>query len=379
MTPVPDHPAPASQPGSPRVFIACGGTGGHLFPGLAVAGALRAHGIASLLGISPKAVDRTATEGRGDVETVVLPARPMPRPWSPSFPAFVGSLRATYRVCRASWERHGVQAVLGMGGFTSLVPVWAGRRAHLPVFLHDSNAIPGKANRLAGRWADTVFLGMADAARWFRQARTETVGTPVREEFLSLPAQAEARRKFGLDPERRTVLVLGGSQGSRALNRATLDAAGLLPAGSLQILMLTGPELADETERLVAAQKPGVPVVVVSFCHDMPAAYACADLAVARAGASTLSELAVCGLPAVLVPYPHAADDHQTANARSLADARAARLLPERELGGEALAACWRDLLGGSDPLSQMSAAMRSLAFPHAAEAMARRIAASLP
>ena len=350
-----------------------------MFPGLAVAGALRAHGIHAVLGVSPKAVDRVATQGRDDVETLVLPARPMPRPWSPAFPGFLGSLWATARVCRRSLREMRIRAVLGMGGFTSLVPVWAGRRAGLPVFLHDSNAIPGKANRLAARWADTVFLGLAEAARYFPGARSETVGTPVRGEFESLPESREARTRFGLHPDKRTILVLGGSQGARALNRAVVEALRCRTGPDLQILLLTGPKLAEETRDLLAAAGCETSAVVLPFCHDMPAAYASADLAVARAGASTLSELALCGLPAVLVPYPHAADDHQTANARALVCAGAARLLPESELSGASLGALWNDLLENPHPLSQMGQSMRSLSAPRAAETMAARIAASIP
>ena len=143
--------------------------------------------------------------------------------------------------------------------------------------------------------------------------------------------------------------------------------------------MLTGAKLAEETTAFLTSGGSKLPVVVLPFCHDMPAAYASADLAVARAGASTLSELALCGVPAVLVPYPFAADDHQTANARAMVSAGAARLLPEAELSGAGLGAVMDELLENPDPFSQMARAMRSLSAPHAAEAMALRIAESIP
>jgi UDP-N-acetylglucosamine--N-acetylmuramyl-(pentapeptide) pyrophosphoryl-undecaprenol N-acetylglucosamine transferase len=384
---VPDHPTPSAEsippappvPLAPRaVFIACGGTGGHLFPGLAVARALANLGIGAVLGLSPKAVDRVAVRGGVGFPTVTLPARPPPRPWSPAFPAFLASLWRTARACDRAWAEHQIGAFLGMGGFTTLVPAWRARRRGLPLFLHDSNALPGKANRWAARWADTFFTGLPVASAP-ATASWQTVGTPVRADFDQLPTPAEARRRLDLDPALPTVLVFGGSQGSRALNEAALDALALFEPGTIQALVIAGPALEAETRARAAKLPRKSALAIQAFCHDMPAAYAAADLALARAGASSLSELAHCGVPAVLVPYPHAADDHQTANARVFADAGAAHLLPQAGLAAAPLAALWRDWLTENRALlSQMASAMRSLAKPDAAGTIARHIAARL-
>lgn len=360
------------------VLIACGGTGGHLFPGIAVAQALKARGVHSLLAISEKAVDRTATQGYGDLEFLPLPARPLPKPWSPAvFPFLTGSVKALAR-CRSAMSANATGAVLGMGGFTAMMPVLAARLGKLPVFLHDSNAIPGKTTRLASRFADAVFLGLGEAATRLGRASTRVVGTPVRSEFRRLPDRAEAARRFDLDPAKKTLLVLGGSQGARALNRSAVEAlAGFDPA-IVQAILLTG--ASDNEGTLAHLRDRGLPheVRVLSFCRDMPAAYACADTAVARAGASTLSELAMVGLPAVLVPYPHAAEDHQTANALAHASKGAAEMLPESRLTGPVLAGLLRQWWSDEAQLARMSAAMKHLAHPDAAETMADHILASL-
>jgi UDP-N-acetylglucosamine--N-acetylmuramyl-(pentapeptide) pyrophosphoryl-undecaprenol N-acetylglucosamine transferase len=244
----------------------------------------------------------------------------------------------------------------------------------LPVFLHDSNAIPGKTTRLASRFATTVFLGLGEAAAHLGKAPARVVGTPTRQEFLALPARAEAARHFDLDPAKKTLLVLGGSQGARALNRSAVEALAGFDPSIVQAILLTG--ATDNEGTLAHLRDRGLPhtVRVLSFCRDMPAAYACADIAVARAGASTLSELAMVGLPAVLVPYPHAAEDHQTANANAYVSAGAAELLPESRLTGPALAAVLRQWWNDEPLLQKMSAAMRRLAHPDAAEAMATDI-----
>jgi UDP-N-acetylglucosamine--N-acetylmuramyl-(pentapeptide) pyrophosphoryl-undecaprenol N-acetylglucosamine transferase len=302
----------------------------------------------------------------------------MPKPWSPAvFPFLAGSWKALAR-SRAAMAANATGAVLGMGGFTAMMPVLAARLGGLPVFLHDSNAIPGKTTKAAARFANTVFLGLAEAASHFGKTRTKVVGTPVRREFHTPPDRAEAARHFDLDPAKKTLLVLGGSQGARALNRSAVEALAGFDPSIVQAILLTG--ATDNEGTLAHLRDRGLPhtVRVLSFCRDMPAAYACADAAVARAGASTLAELAMVGLPAVLVPYPHAAEDHQTANANAYVSAGAAELLPESRITGPALAAVLRQWWSDETLLRRMSHAMRGLAYPHAAETMAAEILASL-
>lgn len=360
------------------VLIACGGTGGHLFPGIAVAQALKARGVASLLAISEKQVDRTASQAYPDLEFLPIAGRPMPRLWSPGMVPFLGTSVRAFRQCRTAMLANNVGAVLGMGGFTSMMPVLAGRMAGLPVFLHDSNAVPGKANRWAARFATTFFLGLPAAAAHTGNAPVEVVGTPVRDEFKALPDRAMALRHFDLDPARKTLLVLGGSQGARALNRATVDALASFDPHSVQVIMLTG--AADNAATIAAIAERGLPhqIRVHAFCRDMPSAYACADIALARAGASSLSELATVGLPAILVPYPYAADDHQAANALAYAGKGGAEIITEERLTGTSLAAMLRNLWSQPDLLPRMAENMRECAPAAAAASMADHITAAL-
>jgi UDP-N-acetylglucosamine--N-acetylmuramyl-(pentapeptide) pyrophosphoryl-undecaprenol N-acetylglucosamine transferase len=259
-----------------------------------------------------------------------------------------------------------------------MVPVLAGRRTGLPVFLHDSNAIPGKANRWAARFADTFFIGLEEAAAHLGKTRVEVTGTPVRAEFTSLPDRTTALDRFELTAGRKTLLVLGGSQGARALNRAAIAAIATFDPDTVQAILLTGTADHQATLDHLAAQAIPHLVHVLPFCSDMPAAYACADVALARAGASTLSELTIAGLPAILVPYPFAADDHQSANARAYTRRNAAKLLPEPAMDGPTLATLLHHLWDDPNTLSRMAGNMRNCAFPAAAETMADRIIATL-
>lgn len=356
------------------MLVACGGTGGHLFPGLALVSALAARGIGAVLAVSPKAVDREARRANAGFEFMEMPVIAWPGLFSARLPAFLARFLATWRLVRRAFKRHHFKAVVGMGGFTSLLPVVIGRRCGVPTFLHDSNAVPGKANRMTARHADTVFLGMDAAAAHFGNARTESVGTPVRPELQSLPDPRAARESFGLDPDRATLLVIGGSQGAAALNRTAIDFAAR-DGATWQVLLLAGQSgHAEATAR--AAGHPRLRVL--EFCHDMAAAYAASDVVLARAGASTLAELAIIARPALLVPYPYAADDHQTANARAASESGAAILIRELDLTTERLDQTLVSLAPGGTAHAAMAAAMSALARPDAADTMAARIAAAI-
>ncbi len=369
-----DSPSSASPHSGPTALIACGGTGGHLFPGLALADALAGENIGTLLAISSKAVDHSVAASRPDLRFETLAVRPWPGVRPAAAPFFFRFASTWLRVSRLL-RRESIAAVIGMGGFTSLIPVWVGRRRGLPTFLHDSNAIPGRANRITARHTDTVFLGMEAAVAHFPGSRTRVVGTPVRPGLAASLDAAAARASLGLAPDKPVLLVIGGSQGAASLNRAALHLATSGPR-PWQILLLTG-EADGETMRR-AANHPDAPLVALPFCHDMATAYAASSLVLARAGASTLAELSLVGLPALLVPYPHAADDHQTANARAFVNQGAARLIPDAKLSAETLAQAIADWAPGSPGLDTAAAAMRSLAHPDAASAMATTIAETM-
>ncbi|WP_396259509.1 undecaprenyldiphospho-muramoylpentapeptide beta-N-acetylglucosaminyltransferase [Haloferula sp. A504] len=355
----------------PALVIACGGTGGHLFPGLAVAEEWTARGGRVLLLVSEKKIDREASKKYDAYRFETIPALPKPPTFSPKMLPFLWSVWRTIGRCRGLIRDFDADAVLGMGGFTSLPPVVAGKRLGLPGFVHDSNALPGKANRLTARWCRQVLVGLEAAKAHFGGRDCLVTGTPVRAELQELPTRADAAAKWDLDPEKPTLLVMGGSQGARKLN--SLVATAELPSGT-QVLHIAGPGDEDRV-RTESGGREGYRVV--GFCDDMPSAYAVADAVVARSGASSMTELAHLGLPSILVPFPYAADDHQTVNARVFSDAGAAFLETEAELDATGLAARIAELLQ-HETRERMSAAARALAVPDAAARVCAAIESTL-
>lgn len=351
--------------GQPGLVIACGGTGGHLFPGLAVAEQWSVRGGRVLLLVSEKKIDQEACRKYDKFRFETIPALPKPATFSPKMLPFVFNVWRTIGQCKNILKEFKADAVLGMGGFTSLPPVLAGKRLGLPSFVHDSNALPGKANRVTSRWCSEVFLGLEAAKEHFPQAECVVTGTPVREELRELPSRKEAAARWRLDPSKPTVLVMGGSQGARKLNSIVADALG----GSAteddlpQVLHIAGP---DDEERVKNEVGECEGYRVLGFCDRMPDAYAVADAVVARSGASSMTELAFLGLPSVLVPFPYAADDHQTLNARVFAEVGAAFLEPEADLDSGKLSARVKEMLDGSRGAGMRNAA-QALAVPDAA------------
>jgi UDP-N-acetylglucosamine--N-acetylmuramyl-(pentapeptide) pyrophosphoryl-undecaprenol N-acetylglucosamine transferase len=353
-----------------KVVIACGGTGGHLFPGIAVAEELRARGHQPLLLISQKNVDREASRKYGDLEFIAIPAIAKPATMSPKMLPFLWKLWGSIRQCRGIFKARQADAVIGMGGFTSLAPVYAGRKLGLRTFVHDSNALPGKANRLTARWCDQIFVGMRAAESYFPKRSTVVTGTPVRKEMRHFPDRSAAASRFGLDPARATIVVMGGSQGAKRLNALVAEAFDDFPTGT-QVLHVAGSN--DEARVREAAQgRPGY--TVLGFCDDMAAVYALADIALCRSGASSLTELAHAALPSILVPYPYAADDHQTKNAEVFSEAGAALLIQEAALDGKKLATLVTDLLQDRARLDAMKQAALSLDVPDSATRICQAI-----
>jgi|TARA_B100000959_G_scaffold286798_1_gene367315 UDP-N-acetylglucosamine--N-acetylmuramyl-(pentapeptide) pyrophosphoryl-undecaprenol N-acetylglucosamine transferase len=345
------------------VVIACGGTGGHLFPGIAVAEELKRRGHLPLLLISRKKVDADASAKYGTLDFRTVAAIAKPPTLSPKMLPFLWQLWRTIRQSKRLLREHRAEVVLGMGGFTSLPPVYAGKKMGLVTALHDSNALPGKSNRMGARWCSKILVGLEAARGYFPGGEVEVTGTPVRREFGSLPSRAEARTALGLSVDQPVVFSFGGSQGARGLNTLVAEAAEILGEG-VQWLQVAGRDDEQRVKELAAGRNGHV---VHGFCDDMPAAYAASDLVISRAGGASLTELAFLGLPSILVPYPHAADDHQTHNARCFEQAGAALMAPECELGGAKLAKLIGELLESPKKLDVMKLAARELSVDDAA------------
>lgn len=359
-----------------RVAIACGGTGGHLFPGLAVAGALRERGAESLLIVSEKEVDQLALGGESRFEVLRLPAVGL---GGENRLRFLRRLWSSYRLCAAAFRGKAPDAVIGMGGFTSVAPALAGRRSGAALYLHDSNAIPGRANRWLSRWVKTAFVGFPEAATRLRCRDVVVSGTPVRG-HLSRPASpSPARVELGLDPLRPVLLVMGGSQGARGVNQALLSALPRLAAEApeIQYLHLTGAsDLAGVEARY---RELGLRAVTRPFLHEMELALGAATVAVSRAGASSIAEFAATRVPAILIPLPSAADDHQTANARAVAAAGGAVFLPQSEAQAGGLADQVLPLIRDSQRRQPIITALERLHRPDSAQQIADRICRHVP
>jgi len=347
-----------------KAVIACGGTGGHLFPGIAVAEALRARGHEVILFVSEKEIDTLALSKRPDFQFEKLPTVGFPSLYSPAIFGFLRRFNDSLSLCRSIYKKFDPQVVIGMGGFTSTPPVMAAKMRGAATFIHESNAIPGKANRFTARMVRAVLLGFKECAEFFPKTRTEITGTPIRTELARVDRHV-ARQKLGLRDDLKTLLVMGGSQGAAGVNQAVIKSLPLLHGLPLQVIHLTG----ARGERLVADnyQRENTPAYLAAFHHHMEEVYSAADFTIARAGAASLAELAAFSLPSILIPYPYAADDHQTRNAEIFTGAGAAILLKESELTAGLLARKITELAGNPQLLRRMSESSAHLAHKDAA------------
>ncbi len=359
-----------------NIIIACGGTGGHLFPGIAVAQELRKQGHRPILLISRKDIDAEASGKYGDLEFHSVPAIAKPPLLSLRTPAFFAKLLSTYLSCRRLIKRERCDVVLGMGGFTSLPPIIAGRHLGRLCYVHDSNALPGRANRLTARWCQRVLIGLPEAAAYFPGRPSQVVGTPCREEFNSLPSPEQAYASLGLslNSQQALILVVGGSQGARQLNSQVVEAAKQQP--EVRFLIIAG---SLDYERVSQLAADASNISVLGFCSQMAAAYAAADGIIARAGASTLTELAHIGKASMLIPLPSAADDHQSHNARAFSSKKAAIHCPQSELNAESLRHFVQDIVLNEQARSEMERAIRQFDKPDAAAQIASIIACPKP
>jgi UDP-N-acetylglucosamine--N-acetylmuramyl-(pentapeptide) pyrophosphoryl-undecaprenol N-acetylglucosamine transferase len=357
-----------------KILIAGGGTGGHIYPGIAVAEELKR--LDPAIEILFVGGDR-GLEGRvvpeAGFELVTIGARGLPRKaWWRVPGALLSNLGALFTAIGIVNKQH-PDVVLGTGGYVSAPVVVAAWLARKPVLLQEQNSIPGLTNRLLARLADEVHLAFTESRGWFaKKDRLKLSGNPVRRMILS-GERKQALARFGLAENVPTVFVFGGSRGARRINEATLDAMNRLKGGlNAQFILQTGKEdFAWAKER---AEKEQLPVTVVPYLTHIHEAYAAADLVVCRAGAMTLAEIAACGVPAVLVPYPFAAYNHQETNAQNLAERGGAVLILDADLTGERLATEVQRLVKDRPTLIKMSVNARKFARPDAAERIAKSL-----
>ena len=357
-----------------RVLVAGGGTGGHVVPAIAISEALMRRQPESKILIigSDRGIEADMVPKAG-FDLVELPVKPMPRRFSFRSLAAGFSMIDAIRRCSNEIRKFKPDVIVGTGGYVSVAAVVAGKLHRKPVVLQEQNSIPGRANRIMSRFADQVHIHFTESRRHFStRGKLRLSGNPVR---INFPEGRALRtlQKYRLQPDRKTVLILGGSQGARNINNVFRDMLKHFRGDdSVQFIIQTG--RGGYRPVLNSVRNSGVRVVVKSFINNMEEVYGMAHLAVARAGAMTLAELCACGLPSVLVPFPYAADDHQTANAMAMADKGAAVMMKDGELSGDALASEISRLLSDEVALSRMGSHAYQLSRPDAARHIAEAV-----
>ena len=354
-----------------RAILAGGGTGGHVIPALAIANELQKNHGAEVLFIGT---------ARG-IENRLVPAAGYPlqlvRVGALKNVSLMTRAKTAFDLPRAVWDASRMlnefapDVVIGVGGYASGPAMLAAVMKHVPTLAFEPNVVPGFANRVVARFVSGAAVHFEETAKYFRRAAV--TGVPVRQAFFEIPVLLNKKR--GGTP---TVLVFGGSQGAHAINEAMIRCLPELrrQAPGIHIIHQTGER--DYNGALAAYKSLGESAEVFRFIDDMPAAFARADLVVCRSGASTVAEITAAGKPAIFVPFPRAADDHQRVNAEALARSGAAVVVEESKLEGVWLAETVAALLGDARRLETMSEAARGLAHPDAARdiaAMAARVA----
>ncbi|MGA2029344.1 MAG: undecaprenyldiphospho-muramoylpentapeptide beta-N-acetylglucosaminyltransferase [Verrucomicrobiota bacterium] len=373
----------ASETKTSFVAIACGGTGGHLFPGLAVAEELKKRGCNVALLISPKDVDQQAVKSAQGFEIFKLPAVGLQ---NRNYFSFGLSFWKSFCAARKIFKQRKPDAVLAMGGFTSAPPVLAARKFGAKTFLHESNTIPGRANLLLARFVDEAFVGFPDAVARLRAQKISVTGTPVRAEFSASqnpvgrdsvePKFKDCRIALGLDLNRPVILVMGGSQGASGLNEMVLSALPLLAVKNWQWLHLTGINDFEKVKSAYAARS--LNAIVKPFLPEMNLALGAATMCVSRSGASSLAEIAAMRLPSLFVPYPTAADNHQFFNALAFEKTGAAKLLEQKNSTPEKIAAILLELVENEATRAKIHIALAQWHNPKAAEQIAENILSTL-
>lgn len=354
-----------------KIIVSGGGTGGHIYPAITLINELRE--------LCPGA-EFLYVGTREGLEADIVPKEGLPfatvdlqgferhltvRNLGRAFKAMLAVSKAAKLV-----RSFRPDVAIGTGGYVCGPILMAASLKGIPTLIQEQNVVPGITNKLLARFVTRVAAGTEEAVRHFPPEKTVFTGNPIRREVLAA-GRRQGAEKFGLDPEKPTVLVSGGSRGARVINRAMVDVlAGAALRPDVQFLHVTGKlEYEDIRERLQAAGLSDLPahIKVKPYLYNMPEALACADLAVFRAGAIGLAELTARGIPAILVPYPYAAENHQEHNARAMEAAGAAKVILNKDLTSEKLGEALSEMLQDKEKLASMAEASRKLGRPEAA------------
>lgn len=357
-----------------KILVAGGGTGGHIYPAVAVIESLRA--------LSNSVDVVFVGTGRG-LESGIVPslgyrmyrivARPLPRRKGPGF--LIPALMAAVGIIQSFFVllKERPDAVIGTGGYASGPCVLAASLAGTPTLYIEPNRVPGRTTMLLSRFVDEVALGFQECVRFFRKGTNLRVtGVPVRPDLIAIE-KADGIVRFGLDCGRKTVFVFGGSRGASSINKAVVDAVRVLgQRDDIQFIVQTGAPDYEYVSKLL--DEASIPCKVYPYIEDIGYAYAASDLVVSRAGAVTIAELTARGLPAVLVPYPYATGRHQDSNAVALEEKGAALVINDGDLSGERLAETIDCIVSDPEKMAGMAANSRAMGAPDASSQIAMRL-----
>ncbi len=354
-----------------KVIIVAGGTGGHLFPGLTVARKLKEKEKDSeVIFVGRKSEWERDIVVREGFEFISIAAggwlgKSLVRKLCSTGKAITGFLQSFFIL-----KRLRPRVVMGMGGYISGPFVLVAWLFRFPTIIHEQNSVPGFTNRILSRFANEIAVSFPGSSRFFPPKKVRVTGNPVREEIWKIRSLKQEGKS------KRTLLIMGGSQGAHKLNLALIEVIDFLKdkMNSWQIIHLSGRE---DYELMVRTYKrAGMKAMVYPFLHRMEEAYQEADLVIARAGATSVAEIIACGLPAIFIPYPLATEHHQEENARWLEKAGAAITIREKELSGKKFAETILNLIADGERLSRMAENSKSLGHPGAAEAIVARVIA---
>ena len=362
---------------SARVIIAGGGTGGHIFPAIAIANAIRgidSHARIMFVGANGKMEMEKVPEAGYKIKGLTISgfnrSSLIKNIWLPF------KLIKSFFEVRKIFKGFNPTAVIGVGGYSTFPVLKFAQSLHIPTFIHESNSFAGKSNILLGKKATKVFVATEGMEKFFPSNKIQITGNPVRTTIAnSTVLQENALTYFGLKKEKKTVLIVGGSLGARSINNAIYDSIDKLEEAGLQLIWQIGKSNADKYKKIAKGREN---VWINEFIKQMEQAYAAADIVISRAGAMAVTELCVVGKPSIFVPYPFAAEDHQTANAMALVNKKAALLVADSEvneqLADAVIALAKDDLL-----LNELKTNSSLLAVKNADEVIAREILTPIP
>lgn len=353
-----------------RILISGGGTGGHIFPALSIAGALKQRTDAEILFVGAENRMEMEKVPAAGYEIKGLPVAGFNRRNPLKNIGVLLKLRKSMVMARRIVKEFRPDIAIGVGGYASGPTLRAAQKAGIPTLLQEQNSYAGVTNRLLSKKADRICVAYDGMERFFPAGKIVKTGNPVRQALMEKTDRTSARKSFGLDADKPTVLVVGGSLGARTLNLAMEAGVKELSGHGIQVIWQTGKNFG---ERGPAASAGLSGVTATKFITDMAKGYAAADLVVSRAGAGSISEIELLGKPSILVPSPNVAEDHQTRNARALSDAGAALMLPDAE-AVEKLIPLIIKTISSEKRLNEISAAVKGMALPGSAGLIADEV-----